>query len=493
MKKFICVFLAAFILAASLPAFAISADSTESLSFKDVKEGSWYYNCVNYCADNGIMVGVSDNEFQPDANMTRAMFVAVLYRLSGESAPNTATPFNDVPENTWYTDSVKWAHKNGIASGISKTEFAPNDRVTREQMCAFMVRYSDYKGYSLKLGDTLTTDMYLFEKVINAMTENENMDVFGDIYDISDYALSPVIKCEEYGIVSGMPDGTFEPKGYATRAQVCSVIIRFVRNLTSESNAVPGDENTEKYELSDIFGKYAEIQEITENIDENTTKITTSYNVLDGSESSYTSEEIYNKSYPAPVSYKKESSDGSKESSVYSPEDMHETVLYHDTDGALYLREDFYYKTVNSEETETVVCDKYVVQTQSVINEYELLYDGLYNYGFIKRSGDASTDNITMEFRYKHEMPIDQNTAKITDADDETIELVYDESAKKYTFKITYTGEDETTITDTVEVDISDPENPTAVSDMLGGEKEDIGFTNFTAVMYLMMYMLQNL
>lgn len=494
MKKIICVLLAALILAASLPAFAVSASGTETVpAFQDVAEGSWYYNCVTYCAKNGIMVGMSDTKFEPNTGMSRAMFVAVLYRLSGESAPQTASPFADVAEGTWYADAVKWAHQNGIASGVSPTKFAPNDPVTREQMCAFMVRYSDYMEYELTLDRTLTADMYVFEKVIYAMMFNEELEpAFTDIYDISNYAMSPVIQCAEYGIVSGMPDGSFEPKGNATRAQVCSVILRFIRALTSESNEVSEENNTAVFAVNDQFGKYAEIHVTTKEIDENTVKITTLYNVLDGSEPSYVSEGIYNADYPAPVMYKMESSDGTEESSFYDPEKMYRKVTY---DG---LTVEYYYKNVESEDgVEISLCEKYVETMESHNAVYELLYDGFDCYGYIKTftyEYPEIDDNYVRKTRY--EVSPDGLSSKISMIGDNepvySIELVCHDDTNMFTFTITASyGDEKATYTTTV--DLTDPDDPQAIYDMNGDEEEDIDFTEFTLSIYVSLYMILNL
>lgn len=118
------------------------------------------------------MSGVSDTEFAPDMNITRAMFVTVIYRMEGEPQTTVDNAFTDVPANEYYANAVAWASANVIVDGYSDTEFAPNDNITREQMAAIIYRYARYKGNNTDVDGTIT---------------------YADSADISDYAKDAVI------------------------------------------------------------------------------------------------------------------------------------------------------------------------------------------------------------------------------------------------------------------------------------------------------------
>ena len=117
--------------------------------YKDVSTGDWFYPAVEYMSGKKYMTGYSDTEFGPDDTLSRAMFVTVLYRVSGEKVNASATKFTDVPQNIWYTEAVAWAVANGITSGTGDTTFSPNSPVTRQEMATFMKRYIDRKGIRL--------------------------------------------------------------------------------------------------------------------------------------------------------------------------------------------------------------------------------------------------------------------------------------------------------------------------------------------------------
>ena len=180
--------------------------------FKDVSEKDWFYDAVKFASDNGIMVGVSDDEFAPYTNITRAMFVSILYRMSDEHAAAKKI-FDDVPLDTWYSEAVAWGAANKIVMGISETEFAPDRIITREQMCAMLKRYMDHKSVKL---------------------EEVNKGVkFTDSDKISPYALEAVNEMARCGIISGHDTGAFEPLNGATRAECAAVVMRFM-NLYRE-------------------------------------------------------------------------------------------------------------------------------------------------------------------------------------------------------------------------------------------------------------------
>lgn len=117
-----------------------------SKAFADLDTSAWYHLDIDYAIENGIFKGVTENTFAPNDKLTRAMLVTVLYRVEGEPATSRSIPFADVDMGAYYASAVSWAKQNGIVNGVTENEFAPDDNVTREQIAAIMMRYAVYKG-----------------------------------------------------------------------------------------------------------------------------------------------------------------------------------------------------------------------------------------------------------------------------------------------------------------------------------------------------------
>lgn len=179
--------------------------------FDDVKSGEWYYDAVKYMREKGFMKGTSDNEFSPGMPITRAMFVTILYRIENEPEVNIGNVFSDVGENEYYSDAVSWARENHIVSGVSDIEFAPDNKITREQIAAMIYRYAEYKGAVAKDTERISLD-------------------YADISEISDYAAEAVEYCKEKGIMQGKDNNSFAPKDNTTRAETAAVLQRFLEN-----------------------------------------------------------------------------------------------------------------------------------------------------------------------------------------------------------------------------------------------------------------------
>ena len=145
LKRTAAYLLAAAILAAGGTAAGAAAESNTDTGFSDVDAGSWYADAVAYVRDNGLMSGTSDTTFEPDSTMTRAMLVTTLYRAAGSpplGSENLGYPFADVPGDTWYADGVYWARQNGVVNGFTEEEFGPDAPVSREQIAAILWRYA---------------------------------------------------------------------------------------------------------------------------------------------------------------------------------------------------------------------------------------------------------------------------------------------------------------------------------------------------------------
>ena len=142
--------------------------------FDDAGRGDWFYDSVVYVYENGLMDGVSDTLFDPDGTVTRGMIVTILHRLEGEPESDFKLPFDDVKEGQWYAEAVRWAAGEGIVNGVSETEFAPNAAVTREQLAAILHRYAQHKGYDVSIGESTNILSYsdfasISEYAISAM------------------------------------------------------------------------------------------------------------------------------------------------------------------------------------------------------------------------------------------------------------------------------------------------------------------------------------
>lgn len=184
--------------------FKAETPAPVTLPFSDVKSGNWFYDAVKYAYEQGLMTGTSATTFAPNGTMNRAMIVTVLYRLEKSPAVTGASKFTDVPAGQWYSDAVAWAAANKIVNGYDETTFGPMNAVTREQMAAILFRYEQVKG-------------------LENVTLEENLNRFPDQNKISAYAIPALQWAVGQKIINGNADGTLDPTGTATRAQVAQI------------------------------------------------------------------------------------------------------------------------------------------------------------------------------------------------------------------------------------------------------------------------------
>lgn len=184
--------------------FKAETPAPAALPFTDVKSGNWFYDAVKYAYEQGLMTGTSATTFAPNGTMNRAMIVTVLYRLEKSPAVTGASKFTDVPAGQWYSDAVAWAAANKIVNGYDETTFGPMNAVTREQMAAILFRYEQVKG-------------------LENVTLEENLNRFPDQNKISAYAIPALQWAVGQKIINGNADGTLDPTGTATRAQVAQI------------------------------------------------------------------------------------------------------------------------------------------------------------------------------------------------------------------------------------------------------------------------------
>ena len=184
--------------------------------FTDVAAGTWYYGAAAYAYNNGLFAGMTPTTFAPNATMTRAMLVSVLWRLAGAPAPKAPNTFVDVPDGAWYTDAVTWAAENGVVSGIGGSRFDPSGFVTREQTAEILYNYAHSKGYDVSARADLTA--------------------FPDAASVSGWAEEALSWANAAGLINGtVRDGQtiLDPQGSASRAQVAMILMNYVEHVVN--------------------------------------------------------------------------------------------------------------------------------------------------------------------------------------------------------------------------------------------------------------------
>lgn len=176
-------------------------------SFTDVRTNDWFAGAVEYVVNNGLFSGVSDTSFAPNEPVTRGMLVTVLWRAAGEPS-SSASAFADVPSDAWYAKAVAWANANGIVQGYDASTFAPDDRITREQLAAIFQRYAGFKGMET--------------------SGRGDLSQFGDTGALSNWAQEGVSWAVGAGLISGKGDGVLDPQGATTRAEAAVILQRFL-------------------------------------------------------------------------------------------------------------------------------------------------------------------------------------------------------------------------------------------------------------------------
>lgn len=184
--------------------------------FTDVVAGTWYYGAAAYAYNNGLFAGMTPTTFAPNATMTRAMLVSVLWRLAGAPAPKAPNTFVDVPDGAWYTDAVTWAAENGVVSGIGGSRFDPSGFVTREQTAEILYNYAHSKGYDV--------------------SARANLTAFPDAASVSGWAEEALSWANAAGLINGtVRDGQtiLDPQGSASRAQVAMILMNYVEHVVN--------------------------------------------------------------------------------------------------------------------------------------------------------------------------------------------------------------------------------------------------------------------
>lgn len=182
--------------------------------FTDVREGDWYADSVRYVYLKGLFTGMTEDTFVPSGGVTRAQLAVVLWRLAGSPIADSDAGFEDLSA-AWYRDAVNWAYEAGVVTGKSETEFDPMGAITREQMVTMLMRFcKNVAGYDV--------------------TSRGDVDSFGDIEEVSQYALEAVSWAMAEGLITGKEqDGVIclAPLMGATRAECATIFSRLLKKM----------------------------------------------------------------------------------------------------------------------------------------------------------------------------------------------------------------------------------------------------------------------
>lgn len=184
---------------------------SEYEKFSDVLSSDWFSTAVNSMADMGIVNGMSETAFEPQTNITRAMFASMLYRYAGLPETEGDVTFTDIDESAYYASAVKWAALQGIVTGYDENTFAPNDTITREQAAAMLYRYAKSIGADTSVG------------------EDTNILSYDDYGNISEYAIPAICWTVGSGIMKGRTDSTVNPVDTVTRAETAQIIYNYIQ------------------------------------------------------------------------------------------------------------------------------------------------------------------------------------------------------------------------------------------------------------------------
>lgn len=182
-----------------------------ALPFEDVPEGAWYYMDVAVCYYRSLMVGVADMRFAPDLPLDRAMVATIVHRIAGApDATGTNMPFRDVPAGAYYAQPVLWAYYAGVVNGCGADTFCPTQAISRQDLTVILYRYACLAG------------------IADAAQSENVLSGFADADAVSDYARAALAWAVENGIVYGRDDHRIDPRGTATRAECAALLWRFV-------------------------------------------------------------------------------------------------------------------------------------------------------------------------------------------------------------------------------------------------------------------------
>lgn len=204
-KRWFALALALVLVMSLLPVTSLAAPVGR---FEDVSEDAWYADAVKFVTEKGLMNGVSETAFAPDDTTSRAMIVTILHRAAGSPGAAKKNPFADVPDGRWFTDAVRWASETGVVTGYNEKTFGPDDAITREQLAVILFRYAGQQG-----GD---------------VSKRDELKAFSDADTVSGWAKEAVQWTVAEGLINGVKKDVLSPAGSATRAQAAAILMRFL-------------------------------------------------------------------------------------------------------------------------------------------------------------------------------------------------------------------------------------------------------------------------
>jgi len=180
------------------------------LPFLDIA-GHWAEadGSIAFVYERDLMRGTSATTFAPNATLTRAMLVTILYRMEGEPEITFSQVFTDVASGKWYSDAMVWAAQSGLVQGIGNDYFAPETAVSREQIAVFLYRYAAFKGY--------------YDAAPSLALET----IFSDYHMVSSWAEEAMAWAVENRLIIGS-GGKCMPLNAATRAECAALLSRFI-------------------------------------------------------------------------------------------------------------------------------------------------------------------------------------------------------------------------------------------------------------------------
>ena len=219
LKKMLCG-----VCSAAMLMGAVSFSASAAHPFTDVKGDQWYANFVDYAYNHGLMAGTGSKSFSPNQVMTRGMLVTVIHAIAGKPAPTTGNHFSDVKANDYFAPAVTWCYENGIVAGTGAKTFSPNQKVTREQMVAIMLKFADHTGADV--------------------SKRADLSKYSDAGKIEGYAVDAFKWAVASGVISGSSATTLSPKAGAVRAE-CAVVLQRYDELLDASQKPEPEKPTE--------------------------------------------------------------------------------------------------------------------------------------------------------------------------------------------------------------------------------------------------------
>ena len=264
-------------------------DAAAEAGYTDVTEANWFYEAVTYVTEKGLVDGETETTFAPNASMTRADLVTALYRLAGSPEVTAENPFTDVAADAEYYNAVMWAYTNGVVGGITDTTYEPDSPLQRQQVATMLYRYMNDSAEEetaepteetvpmeeltpaepMEETTTETTEETVpaeeltpaepveetTEETTTETTEetvpmeeltpaepveetteaDETLAQFTDADQIQDYAKEAMAWAVTVGLFGGDDKGALDPRGDITRAEVATLIMRFVELTTVET------------------------------------------------------------------------------------------------------------------------------------------------------------------------------------------------------------------------------------------------------------------